>query len=240
MKNRRAWIPLAVGLSIVVVAGSFLVSLPNDEGDTEAVGVSAVGPQIHTVRDGGAARAREPATRVIVTRDSTSLPDGCQPGQIARLVIGFFTAANRGQERAASFVDFESGLPAASPSYSVSENLARGQRRHFVAYDEVRLRRYLDRRHGQREHLALRELQVIDHSAGLGHIAYRLRRRADDRRRYGRRLQGKGAVDCAGRKIILWAAGNAEEGLPSSERPPLCPQPRRKTELPVACSRRSG
>jgi hypothetical protein len=44
--------------------------------------------------------ARGSATKVIVTSDDPSLPDGCRPRQVAELVIDFIDAFNRGdQER---------------------------------------------------------------------------------------------------------------------------------------------
>ncbi len=46
--------------------------------------------------DPAARPGREPATKVVVTSDDASLPDGCHPRQMAGLVIDFIDAFNRG------------------------------------------------------------------------------------------------------------------------------------------------
>jgi hypothetical protein len=138
---------------------------------------------------------REPTTKVIVTSDDTSLPDGCHPRQIAELVIDFVDAFNRGDQERLSRIFFISEGP--SPPdfseeryypwswYSVSEVGAGGRIEDgFVTYDQGELLRYFAERHSQGERLEL--IKVSSTQAGLlgkeGNvgIVYILTRDAED------------------------------------------------------------
>jgi hypothetical protein len=57
------------------------------------------------------------ATEVIVTSDDASLPDGCNTRQIARLVIEFVDAFNRGEQERLSRLFFVSEGPS-PPDFS--------------------------------------------------------------------------------------------------------------------------
>jgi hypothetical protein len=97
-------------------------------------------------------------TKVLVTSDDASLPDGCHPRQIAGLVIDFIDAFNSGdQERLARlfFVSEGPSPPDFSEEgyypwswYSVSEVGAGGRIQDgFVTYDQRELLRYFAQRH---------------------------------------------------------------------------------------------
>jgi hypothetical protein len=117
---------------------------------------------VEPVTGGGAGTARDqaqgPATKVLVTSDDPSLPDGCHPRQIAELVIDFVNAFNRGDQDRLSRLFFISEGP--SPPdfskegyypwswYSVSEIGVGGQIENgFVTFDQRELLRYFAQRH---------------------------------------------------------------------------------------------
>src|SRR5215203_4902698 len=119
----------------------------------------------------GGTRQREPVvhqelTRVIVTSDDASLPDGCHPRQVAGLVISFVNAFNSGDQASLSRIFFLSEGP--SPPdfaersydpwswYTVSEVDTKGRiKSGFVTYDQGELLRYFAKRHRQGEQLRL-------------------------------------------------------------------------------------
>jgi hypothetical protein len=167
---------------------------------------------------------REPTTKVIVTSDDASLPDGCRPRQIAELVIEFIDAFNSGDQEWLSSLFFISEGP--SPPdfsqagyypwswYSVSEVGAGGRIEDgFVTYDQGELLRYFAERHKQGERLEL--LKVSSTQAGLlgneGNvgIVYVLTRDAEDLEPGlggpDRIATGKGAINCASRRIFVWS-----------------------------------
>ena len=148
----------------------------------------------------GGEPARTPPSDVLVTRDDPELPAGCRPGALGQRIVTFLDAVNRGDAAAAArYADPQRGW------YSVTE----GRRRHFVTSERSALARYFARRHRRGERLRLLELDV-SFANGLGHIAYRLDRRADDLRRLGVRMAialGKGAVDCESGEIVVWSMG---------------------------------
>jgi hypothetical protein len=172
----------------------------------------------------------EPA-RVVVTRDDPALPAGCRPRPLARRIAAVFDAFNRGDPSAVEHVAPSGGW------YSVSD----GRRRHFVTYSRSGLPEYFARRHRRRERLRLEQVDV-DFAHGLGHIAYRIERRADDLRRVGitgTTALGKGAVDCDTGRIVVWSMGMPAGRVHGAFE--LCPPPR--TPRPgaiVACARRGG
>jgi hypothetical protein len=97
-------------------------------------------------------------TKVIVTSDDASLPDGCSTRQMAELAIEFVDAFNRGDEERLSRLFFVSEGP--SPPdfseagyfpwswYSVSEVGEDGRIENgFVTYDKGELLRYFAERH---------------------------------------------------------------------------------------------
>jgi hypothetical protein len=168
--------------------------------------------------------ARGPATKVIVTSDDPSLPDGCRPRQIAELVIAFIDAFNRGDQERLSRLFFISEGP--SPPdfsaegyypwswYSVSEVGAGGRIEDgFVTYDQREMLRYFAERHRQGERLELIKVSatqagLLEEESNVG-IVYVLTRDARD-------LEpglggpshiafGKGAINCGSRRIFTWS-----------------------------------
>src|SRR5215211_7280101 len=81
-------------------------------------------PARDRAESGAAPASEEPATKVIVTSDDASLPDGCHPRQVAGLVIDFISAFNRGARSGcpASF----SSPRARAPRISRREDIIRG------------------------------------------------------------------------------------------------------------------
>jgi hypothetical protein len=163
-------------------------------------------------------------TKVLVTSDDASLPDGCQPRQIAELVIDFIDAFNSGDQDRLSRLFFISEGP--SPPdfseegyypwswYSVSEVGVSGRIEDgFVTYDQGELLRYFAERHRQGELLGL--IKVSSTQAGLlgeeGNvgIVYVLTRDAEDLDPGlggpARIAFGKGAINCENRRIFAWS-----------------------------------
>jgi hypothetical protein len=166
----------------------------------------------------------EPATKVLVTSDDPSLPDGCHPRAIAGLVIDFIDAFNRGDQERLSRLFFISEGP--SPPdfsqggyypwswYSVSEVGAGGRiENDFVTYDQREMLRYFAQRHAQGEHLELIKVSVtqaglLDEESNVG-IVYVLTRDARDLEPGlggpARVAFGKGAINCESRRIFTWS-----------------------------------
>ena len=174
-----------------------------------------------------------PAPPIVVTRDNTGLPAGCRPRPLAQRIAAFFDAFNRGDPSAVDYADPSRGW------YSVTDGRPR---RHFVTSSREGLLGYFARRHRHGERLRLGEVDVsYDRGRGLGHIAHRIDRRADDLRRFGitgTTAHGKGAVDCKTGEIVVWSMGMA----PGRGHPPfkICPPPRKPSRAIVACARRGG
>ena len=163
-------------------------------------------------------------TKVIVTGTDPSLPDGCQPRQIAELVIEFIDAFNRGDQERLSSLFFISEGP--SPPdfseegyypwswYSVSEVGAGGRIEDgFVTYDHGELLRYFAERHAQGERLELIKVSVtqaglLEEESNVG-IVYVLTRDARDLEPGlggpARIAAGKGAINCESRKLFAWS-----------------------------------
>jgi hypothetical protein len=78
------------------------------------------------VRESMVRPGHEPATKVIVTSDDASLPDGCRPRQIAELVIGFINAFNSGDQSRLAQQIFISEGPRA-PRISRRKDITRGR-----------------------------------------------------------------------------------------------------------------
>ena len=163
-------------------------------------------------------------TKVLVTSGDALLPDGCQPRQIAELVIDFIDAFNTGDQNRLSRLFFISEGP--SPPdfseegyypwswYSVSEVGVGGRIEDgFVTYDQGELLRYFAERHRQGERLEL--IKVRSTQAGLlgeeGNvgIVYVLTRDAQDLDPGlggpARIAFGKGAINCESQRIFTWS-----------------------------------
>jgi hypothetical protein len=168
--------------------------------------------------------SRGAITKVIVTSDDASLPDGCRPRQIAELVIDFIDAFNSGdQERLAQlfFISEGPSPPDFSQAgyypwswYSVSEVGEKGRIEDgFVTYDQGELLRYFAERHRQGEYLELLKVSstqvgLLGNEGNVG-IVYVLTRDAEDLDPGlggpDRIATGKGAINCASRRIFVWS-----------------------------------
>jgi hypothetical protein len=200
----------------------------------------------------GAAEVTVADVPVAVTRGAPSVPGGCRPGQVARVVVEFFGRYNRGDPSAASLFAFSSGsgggLVGGSQRqvtganwYSVTEGDPSRGGRHVVARDPAALADHVRDRHEHGERLRLLEVRVRYEPDGLGHVEYRLTRRADDLEAVGVRtshMGGKGAIDCDERRIVAWSMGVPSGPVPDDyvHATPLCPRPPTRSAAPVACA----
>jgi len=193
----------------------------------------AYGPSTKTVLGSSA------PVGIVVTEDDPSMPAGCRPGEVAKLITGFFGAANRGDAAAASrFVALPEGSRGARggttvvPEYTV---VRAGQR--FTARTRGELVSYLRERHERDERLTLLLVAVAEPgSSGRADVAYYLPREAGDLG--GERVAGgKAVVDCGERKILRWVM---DVDLPRHPKPklPECPKPedRGPRSAVVACA----
>jgi hypothetical protein len=188
----------------------------HDTQPSEPEGDGAGGPAVQP--------GREPTTKVIVTSDDASLPDGCHPRQLAGLVIDFIDAFNRGDQERLSrlfFIsegpsppDFSEGRYYPWSWFSVSEVGEGGRIENgFVTYDQGDLLRYFAERHRHGESLGL--VKVSSTQAGLlGEennvgIVYVLTRDAEDLEPGlggpARIASGKGAINCQSQRIFVWS-----------------------------------
>jgi hypothetical protein len=181
-----------------------------------------------TSHSAGGNRQPEPVmyqepTRVIVTSDDASLPDGCHPRQVAGLVISFVNAFNSGDQASLSRIFFLSEGP--SPPdfadrsydpwswYTVSEVDTEGRiESGFVTYDQGELLRYFAKRHRKGEQLRLLKISLT-HTGLLGKednvgFVYVLNRTARDLEPNlggpARIASGQGAINCTNRRIFAW------------------------------------
>ena len=185
----------------------------------------------------GGDRQREPIvrqepTRVIVTSDDASLPDGCRPRQVAELVISFVNAFNSGDQASLSRIFFVSEGP--SPPdfaergydpwswYTVGKVGAGGKiESSFVTYDQGELLRYFARRHRKGEQLRLLKISLTqtgllgkDDNAGFVYVLNRTARNLEPGLGGPARIaSGQGAINCTNRRIFTWR-GLAQE-IPS-------------------------
>src|SRR3712207_3881748 len=80
-------------------------------GEPPPSGDSRSGESSAGVAGGGVSRPGHEPTKVIVTSDDASLPDGCRPRQVAGLVISFVNAFNSGNQASLSRIFFLSESP---------------------------------------------------------------------------------------------------------------------------------
>jgi len=165
---------------------------------------------------------RQP-TRVIVTSDDASLPDGCHPRQVADLVISFIEAFNKGDQTVLSQVFFLSEAPS-PPDYADSAydlwswytvgEIDPGGRivDGFVTYDQGELLDYFATRHKQGERLRLMKVSltqagVLGKDDNVGFI-YVLNRNARDLEPglggTAHIASGQGSINCTNRRIFTW------------------------------------
>jgi hypothetical protein len=111
-----------------------------------------------------------------------------------------------------------------------------------VAATQDELARYFAGRHRHDERQRLLEV-AVGFANGLGHIEFRVDRRADDLRGLGVTTtiaHGKGALRCGDGRIVVWSMG-----MHAGRRDPhagfeICPPPPTRVRAIVACARRWG
>jgi hypothetical protein len=199
--------------------------------------LAVLGACTSSAREGGEAPGRDPVhegrlirQEVRVTRDARRGPQPCRPGNVAQQVVDFFSAVNRGaSSRITEFFTPQLGW------YSVTEGNPRAGGRHFVAREPAELRTYFRGRIREHELLHLIEIDVDYERAGnLGHVAYSLRRTADDLAGYALEAGGKGAIDCDSGGIAVWSMAQGREPLPFGG---LCPGEPEPPHVAIACAR---
>lgn len=201
----------------------------------------------------------ETGKEVVVTDDDASLPAGCRPREVARIVLDFFDAFNSGDREGLSrlfFIAEGPSPPDFSPEgyypwswYLVSEVGAGGEiEGGFVSYDEDEMLDYFARRRGHGERLDLLKVGVtgaglLGEEGNVG-ITYVLTREADD---LGPQLGGpdrvafgRGGVNCGRRQIFAWSMEMSTEENRSARDASrwLCDEPPRwrPDETAVACA----
>lgn len=115
-----------------------------------------------------AARHNAPSVeRIQIKGRVEPAPSKCRPRTVARLIIGFLSAVDRGAvEEIPQFFDPQMGW------YSVTEGNSRRDNRHFVANEVDELTRYFAKRSRQNERMFLREVNVgYEKARDVGHIA---------------------------------------------------------------------
>jgi hypothetical protein len=166
---------------------------------------------------------RQEPTRVIVTSDDASLPDGCHPRQVAELVISFVDAFNSGDQASLSRIFFVSEGP--SPPdfaerayypwswYTVGKVEVGGKiESGFVTYDQGELLRYFAERHKQGEQLRLLKVSLTrtgllgkDDNVGFVYVLNRDARDLEPGLGGPARIaSGQGAINCTNRRIFAW------------------------------------
>jgi hypothetical protein len=223
-----------------------------ESGDHSQPDVSGTGGT--EVSGGGAS-----PTKVIVTSDDASLPDGCDTRQIAGLVIEFVDAFNRGDQERLSRLFFVSEGPS-PPDFSevgyypwswylVSEVGESGRIENgFVTYDQGDLLRYFAERHSKGERLRLIKVSstqagLLEEESNVG-IVYVLTRDAEDLTPGlggpHRVAFGKGAINCESQRIFAWSIEMRmrEDRTPREAAGWICIDPPgwRPDEAVVACS----
>ncbi len=150
-----------------------------------------------------------------VIGDRDALPPACQPEEVARLVLHFFDAVNRGdQAQIDQSFAITAGPEGRKPQgwYSVDYSPPGQVPRQFAAFTQSDLLAYFRERHAQRERLRLVGLQVRGPTWHGGvDITYTLGRRADDLVGEERPYGGKGAINCARQQIFVWSMTDVDQ-----------------------------
>lgn len=150
-----------------------------------------------------------------VIGDRDTLPPTCQPEEVARLVMRFFDAVNRGDlAQIDQFFAITAGPEGHKPQgwYSVDYSPP-GQLPHqFAAFTQSDLLTYFRERRAQHERLRLVGLQVRSPTWHGGvDITYTLVRSADDLTGKERPYGGKGAINCSRQQIFVWSMTDVDQ-----------------------------
>jgi hypothetical protein len=155
--------------------------------------------------------AQPPPARFRVADWGYPFPSGCRPEDVVATLEGFIDAFNRGDLAAA--VGFFPAEAAGGDIESLkfqwySVGGAPGTfNPGFIAPSRDELRPYLATRHAEHERMQLLRVEMAGSwRAGEAALNFDVLRQADDIPPH--EAGGKGGVDCAGRKIILWNLGD--------------------------------
>ena len=144
---------------------------------------------------------------IVVARDDTSFPDACRPRSVARLVLDFFGAFNRG--------DGSELARMLAPEPTFQWYSAPGPDGRVVArYRRSTALAYLAQRHRHGERLDLVMIDVgYEKERYIGHVSYVITRQANDLVPIGEPglVVGKGAIDCGSSTVAVWSMGPVEQ-----------------------------
>jgi hypothetical protein len=152
----------------------------------------------------------DPTPEVVIIGPTADYPEGCQPNDVASLLLSFLAAYNTGDVTALDHVFAEQ-----IKWYSDGDgnlNIDGKSVDFFTTYERAEMFPYFASRQEQQERLTLLWLSVVPKTWHGGvDIVYTLRREADDLETgddgRSRLAMGKGAVRCPERKIFVWSMG---------------------------------
>lgn len=203
------------------------------------IGAGGVVLAITTAGDGAApqeeAVSREEA--IMVTGGPYRGPPACAPREVARLLRGFLDEFNRGATPATvrSFFSKRSFV-----MFAVFLEVPRGRPKGFRATAVNHLLRYFKGRQRARERMSLEEVGVrYEARRDLGQMSVKVTRTADDLPEKKLSSFGKGAIDCANRRIVVWSlATPRSKSSPITAGGPRCPRPPAPVgrETTIACA----
>ena len=168
---------------------------------------SACGQSVRGSGETPGSRSSVSRPEVVIARDDASFPDACRPQSVARLVLDFFGAFNRGDDRELS------RLLAPEPAFQWYS--APGPDGKVDAtYRPSAARTYLAERHRHGERLQLVMIDVsYEKERDIGHVSYVITRQANDLEPIGDPglVVGKGAIDCGSGTVAVWSMGPVEQ-----------------------------
>lgn len=184
------------------------------------------------------ATCSEPTTTqpIIITRDDSALPQGCNPDEVAQLIMRFLDAFNKGDQ------EILEGFFALAGERWFSDTIS--EEEHFTTYTQAELLDYFTLRHQNNDRLQLIKVNVSPRGLREADITFQMTREADDiepgkngRNRY---VQGKGAIFCRTQKFMVWSMGTAPPNIsPADYLSQVCPDP--PSNIPenavIACAR---
>lgn len=161
----------------------------------------------------------EPAPEVVIVGPTDDYPEGCQPNNVATLLLSFLKAYNTGDVNALNHVFAEQ-----IEWYSDGDgnlNVEGKSVDFFTTYERAEMFPYFASRQEQQERLTLLWLSVVPKTWHGGvDIVYTLRREADDLESgedgRSRLAGGKGAIRCPERKIFVWSMATIPIGEEAS------------------------
>jgi hypothetical protein len=186
---------------------------------------------------------------VIVTRDDPSLPDGCRPNRVARLVSNFTDGFNDGNEQRISRSLELTGRPGPGGAvpfswYSGIEGSTQREGKQFSFYDQDELLSYLAERHKRGERLRPLITAVtgdgVSGVVGADLVLIRTENGLDFEPGGPQQLaRVKSVIDCDARKIIRWVMSVQRTGKHISELRvcPKVPDDWKPTTAVIACAR---